>query len=208
MIQYVASGDYMGKITINYDLYNEILNARGKFIGFKVLRDKWKYALLDIPFFLSLDFLVANTLGDLDIPSAFVEQCLICASMRYLPYQMIKTFLGLDVYKEEATVRLFKVSMLLNTINVITNSELLLNSELDSRNYEIQKDSDNKKVLVENKYIMVPTHNPMFNDEGETQMTSLHQEHIIGTKNYSLSVGINQKNKQKILNPLFSVAKR
>lgn len=198
----------MGKITINYDLYNEILNAREKFIGFKVLRDKWKLAFFDIPFFLFVDFMVANTLGDLDIPSAFVEQCFICASMRYLPYQMTKTFLGLDVYKEEAKMRLFEASMLLNDINVSTNFELLLDSELDSKNYEIQKDSDDKKILVENKYIMVPTHNPMFNDEGETQMTSLHQEHVVGTREYSLSVGLNQKNKQKILNPFLSVAKR
>lgn len=198
----------MGKITINYDLYNEILNAREKFIGFKVLRDKWKLAFFDIPFFLFVDFMVANTLGDLDIPSAFVEQCFICASMRYLPYQMTKTFLGLDVYKEEAKMRLFEASMLLNDINVSTNYELLMDSYLDSKNYKIQKNDDNKRVLVENKYIMVPTHNPMFNNEGETQITSLHQEHIVGTRDYTLSVGLNQKNKQKVLSPFLSTAKR
>ncbi len=198
----------MGKITINYDLYEQILNAREKFNGFKYIRANRKIVLFDICFFLTTDFAIRNFVSDFDVPRMFIEQLLICGSTRYLPEKICDKLFDIDRYEIKVREKLLEVIPMLNNINVSTNYELLLGARLDSKNYEIQKDNTDKKVLVRNKYIMVPTHNPMFNNDGETQMTSLHQEHIVGTNEYSLSVGLNQKNKQKVLSPLLNQAKR
>ena len=190
----------MGKITINYDFFNEILNAREPLNAFKVLRTNKKV----LTFQLAYVFFTNPMFYDADkalLPLIFRSLYMFSAD-----YVIDKVFN--DPAKRYAEDKLKSLIPMLNDINISTNYELLLDSKLDSKNYEIQKDDNNKKILVQNKYIMVPTHNPIFNDEDETQMTSIHQEHIIGTKDYSLSVGINQKNKQKILSPLFSTAKR
>lgn len=140
--------------------------------------------------------------------SNFAKQFFIGSSLTYVLEKLFNATFGIDMYKEEAEEKLIGLISLLNDINVITNYELLLNSKFDSRKFEIAIDDNNKKVLVENKYIMVPTHNPMFNNEGETQLTSLHQQHIIGTDEYSLSLGFNQKNKQKVLGLALSTIRR
>ncbi len=191
----------MGKITINYDFFEQILNAREDFNSFKVIRTNRKFLTGMLGYAFCTDYILFKDMNLL-VPK-LVFDTLWVFSVTYCTDK-----LGNDIYKRKADRNLSKLLPMLNDINVSTNYELLMDSYLDSKNYKIQKNDDNKKVLVENKYIMVPTHNPIFNDEGQTQMTSIHQEHIVGTNEYSLSVGLNQKNKQKVLSPLLSTAKR
>lgn len=90
------------------------------------------------------------------------------------------------------------LSNLLNNINVNTDSELILESYKYKTEYDFNKDSESKD-LIQKKYIMVPVI-----QNGEEKEISILQEHVIGTKEYSLSCG--EPTKQKVfklaLNPM------
>ena len=199
----------MEKITINYDLSEEILNYREEFNVFKVLRTN-RYGLAGtLTYAACTDFILFKTINscNIDINNLIIPKCIFDLMWSVSVYYYMDKLQG-DVYKRRAEQNLSKLIPMLNDINVSTNFELLLDSFIDSRKTEITKDNNHHHLILENKYIMIPTHNPMFNNENETQLTSLHQEHIIGTKEYTLSIGLSQKNKQKILSPFLSTAHR
>ena len=77
----------------------------------------------------------------------------------------------------------------LNDLNVKTDYELLLESELYKKEYKIQVNEKKLPYIAESKYIMVPTHS--FN--GNMTETSILQEHVVGSKKYVLSLGSPKK---------------
>ena len=90
--------------------------------------------------------------------------------------------------KKTANEKLKILSSRLADLDVSTDSDLLL----ESKRYKIKYDIDFSEGIIpkitQNKYVMVPTHN-----DGEV---SLLQEHIVGTRNFTLSVGEPEKAKQ------------
>lgn len=73
----------------------------------------------------------------------------------------------------------------LSNLNVKTNVPMLKESIVQDTNYKFVLNKHNFPVLKQDKYILVPTYDRYGNDGVE----SLHQEHILGTKDYDISVG-------------------
>ena len=83
--------------------------------------------------------------------------------------------------KEKAAKDLNILATDLEKINIYTTKEQLLQAKKYKTEHEIINDENDKKQIKQNKYILVPTKN-----EGEI---SVLQEHIVGSEDYSLSIG-------------------
>ena len=73
----------------------------------------------------------------------------------------------------------------LNDINIATDYDLLKQSELYERKYKIEFNESKIPIIMENKYVLVPS----YNYKGDVKDTSILQEHFVGSKDYILSVG-------------------
>lgn len=100
-------------------------------------------------------------------------------------------------YKNSAKQNLKILSLLLKTINVNTSYELLLNSHKYDTTYEFETTDSSIPKIIQKKYIMVPVL-----EGGEEKEVSLVQEHIIGTKKYSLAFGSPTKVLKLAANPI------
>ncbi len=83
----------------------------------------------------------------------------------------------------------------LTEINVKTNYDMLLKSELYEKEYKFEHNEKTLLALTEKKYIYVPT----YGFDGKEQTTSILQEHDIGTRDYTLSVGEPDKQYRLVL---------
>ena len=77
----------------------------------------------------------------------------------------------------------------LKELNVSTNYDLLLKSELYEKKYKIEFNESKIPSLMQEKYILVPS----YSFSGEVLDTSIKQEHEVGTKRYVLSIGEPEK---------------
>ena len=116
------------------------------------------------------------------LPIEFIET--VCLS-----YLFANNVLGGDRYAIDATSRLNTLVSQLNDLNVNTDYDLLLQSEHYETKYKIKLNEKKLPYLLESKYIMVPT----YSYSGEIKDTSILQEHVVGSKEYVLSLGSPQK---------------
>ena len=82
-----------------------------------------------------------------------------------------------------------------DNINVKTNYEMLLKSELYEQKYKIELNDDILLSIKEEKYIYVPS----YGFDGQEKETSILQEHNLGTQSYMLSVGEPEKQYRRVL---------
>ena len=183
------------KIKINYDLLSKIqetntgsLQKTVKTILLKTGITMTIIGVLDTVSSYSTENLLNEILGGLGI-------CLTIHTSGTLLTNLMSSKLN----KIAALKDLMTLSLLLNNININTNFILLLKSYKYKTEYKINSDEDSNHKLVQKKYIMVPVH-----DSGEEKEISLVQEHVIGTKEYSLSYGSPKKAKvlRLALNPM------
>lgn len=80
----------------------------------------------------------------------------------------------------------------LKTIQVHTNLTALQEAKVIKTNYKLKLDDQKKPFLKQNKYIQVSAYNGL----GNQYEATLYQEHIIGTKDYDISVGEPEKKVQ------------
>lgn len=78
---------------------------------------------------------------------------------------------------------LINLSKDLKSLNINTNLELLKDSEVVKTNYKFKLNENKLPVLKEDKYIRIKTLHPY----GKEQEEYLHQEHIIGRREYEIS---------------------
>ena len=101
----------------------------------------------------------------------------------------------IEEYAREASERLKKLAVMLQDINVKTDYEMLLKSELYEKKYKIESNDDKLLTLKEEKYIYVPS----YGFDGKEKETSILQEHDIGSHSYMLSVGEPEKQYRRVL---------
>lgn len=183
------------KIVINYDLLSKIQEAK---TGFS-LENTGKPILLKsgigITIWMSIGAFASLT------PERLID-FFSKGIIFNLSYQTIingtVNLILLKFIKNRSKDALERLSLLLNGLNVNTDAELMLDSYKYKTEYKIDK-TDNTKDIVQKKYIMVPVM-----DNGEEKEVSILQEHVIGSKIYSLSCG--EPTKQKVfklaLNPM------
>ena len=101
----------------------------------------------------------------------------------------------IDNYTYIARERLKRLSTMLKDINVKTNYDMLLKSELYEQKYKIESSDSSIIPVKEEKYIYVPS----YGFDGKEKETSILQEHNIGSHTYTLSVGEPEKQYRKVL---------
>ena len=90
-----------------------------------------------------------------------------------------------DIYKEDSKRNLERLALLLSTVNVNTSYNLLEESECYYRKYKFKFNKDKILQVLESKYILVP----VYDTNGDTKKVSILQEHVVGSKEYVLSMG-------------------
>lgn len=167
------------KLVINYDFFNAVLNVNENFTPLKLVRNnKRLYSMYYLPFFLIGNFLSTNSLVTV-LKELIIEYGFVIGT-ELLAFSLSKT----DIYKNKSISDLKKLAGDLRKLFVKTDYDLLLNSELNSKKIKI---NINKEVfnIMEHKYILVPSYD--FNNN--IKMTSILQEHVIGSDEYILSIG-------------------
>ena len=183
------------KIIINYDLLAKINEARTGFSFQETVKPVLIKTGFSIPFFSIIAPFFYSSPEQM-MNHVYRTTCFFFF-LESITYGGCNLILAKRI-KNKAKDTLKRLSSLLKEINVNTNDKLILNSYKYKTEYKINK-NENFKDLVQNKYIIV-----LVIENGEEKEISILQEHIIGSKIYSLSLGKPQKEKvfKLALNPM------
>ena len=169
------------KLMINYDFFNKIRNVREPLSPLKIIRNEKKgyivrYSLLTI--------IIWAPAKDITITSILPVLFGIQISLEFLFLKLLG-----DIYVDEAKDDLKMLIPQLRDLQINTNYELLLKSELYQTKYKIKFNEKKLPYILQSKYVMIPT----YNYNGDEAETSILQEHVVGTKEYVLSLGSPKK---------------
>lgn len=166
------------KILLNYDLIDKIKVAQTG-IKFKEIS---KSVATNMILYTPLTFLfnqITNTPED-NLPD------LLFGIGIYTALNSAKELALFKNNMKEAESDLIRLVSCLDQINVSTTYDQLLESQKYKTEYKLlEKNDEAIRKLQQNKYILIPTKND--------EEVSILQEHVIGTKDYSLSIGAPQK---------------
>ena len=184
------------KLVINYDFWLAIKNVNEPTGPLKVIRNnKYRY-MIYAPLWYTMDRFLLE-----DDPKATLG-AILCSYGIVLSIDLARIYSekknsgsNMDIYAKEASNKLIKLSSQLQEINIKTNYDMLLKSELYDKKYKIELNKDKIPFLKEEKYILVPSYGF---DEKEKE-TSILQEHVLGSSSYILSVGEPDKIYRKVL---------
>jgi len=177
------------KININYDLMTKIAEANNGFVLKKTVKRILIYSAISI------------TIAQVIVPGeASLSEELLKGIVTVVPIHTLgaaATDLTLIESKKRLALNKLKaLSLALNQLNLNTDSELLLKSQKYKTEYNFNHNDSTTPKLEERKYIMIPVY-----ENGEEKEVSVLQEHIIGTKTYSLSLGSPKKVVKLSFNP-------
>lgn len=175
------------KIIINYDLLDKIREAK---TGISLNRSTKTFIITG-----NFSLLASMFFALILIPKELLIKYIPEISARTLLYHtLIRTtidLLTIKPYKIISKEQLRELSYQLRDININTDKDLILDSYKYKTEYKWVK-SEKDIDLIQKKYIMVPVI-----ENGEEKEVSILQEHAIGSKTYSLSIG--EPTKQKVL---------
>lgn len=171
------------KVLINYDLIDSVKNVNEPFTPFKLIRNsKKRWVKINLPIYAAIDLTINE-------PSVLLPllgfQFLFITNLEYFSFKAI----GYDPFREKSELNLRNLAVELQDFNVDTDYEQILKSEEIERVYNLRLNNHKLPVLVESKYILVPTYT--FNRG--TKDTYFFQEHVVGSNSYVLSLGSPKK---------------
>ena len=167
-------------IIINYDFWEHILDAKEELTPFKIIRNnKRKWARFQFPLYTLVDAVVT---GDL-------RATILCLTIQFggligVEYFACKSFDD-DAYAKIAKKDLTSLAQKMNDNYVKTSYPLLLDSEYYDRQFKIHFNESKLPEMVEKKYVLVPT----YGLDGNINTISIVQNHVVGSKEYVLTVG-------------------
>lgn len=182
------------KVPINFDLEDAVKNANGILSYKKILINELKLSLVAYGALSGIEGLILGPDGIKWLANAGI--CIGAAGILF--YGVKKQF---EVPKfnyhlrGEGYIALKRVALLLNEY-IKTDADLLQETEVTKREYKPILEKE-RIGLQQNKYFLIPTHNGM----GKISMSSILQEHEIGTHRYVLSLGT--PNKELVLAPSY-----
>ena len=181
------------KLVINYDFFNAIRDVNEPLTPMKIVRNNRKYKLL-APVTLGIGYLGGMS------PESIARYLILWYGIYITTDLALDNAIkrlnnNVDSYALTASTRLKNLSLKLDDINVKTNYDMLLESELYEKKYTIEKNDDKLISLFEKKYIYVPS----YGFDGKEKETSILQEHDIGSSVYTLSVGEPEKQYRRVL---------
>lgn len=170
------------KIKVNYELMQKIdiankgFSLKGSIINNSKFCGKW------FLFFCLIDG-IFNSDHNLDVLNNLCTQAITFSIFGFIDITFAKFFGNQKIEFAENDLRM--LSRQLASLHVKTNVPLLKESVVQDTNYKFVLNKHNFPVLKQDKYILVPT----YDSYGNHDVESLHQEHILGTKDYDISVG-------------------
>lgn len=166
------------KLIINYDFFEAVCNTREPFGPLKVVRNKKrKWEVVDLPLFIGFSLLAPDrVVGNAALISTYM-------GLDVVSHLMVHAITKEDIFVDDASNNLKKLVAQFHDLNISTDYELLLQSELYKRKYNVELKE--KPHLLESKYIMVP----IYHFNGDVKDTSILQEHVVGSRQYVLSLG-------------------
>lgn len=178
----------MLKIETDYDLFDLISGAKTgmqhKRIVKKIVGYSIATSMINLPFEM-----MAEQPGKEIMISTLYFFC--CNSMGFpAAYYMLR-----DNTKKYSKEDLEKIVRQLSSFDVCVGYESLLKAYKYDKEYETIKSESAIPKILEKKYIMVPCSNDV------SDGVSLVQEHIVGSKKYTLSVGEVQKTYKLVKSP-------
>lgn len=174
------------KIRINYDFFDKIKDANeDKPTVFTLIRNNKHIFILETLVLMFIEFLNYRLLPP---PSPFDHFVFVFLAYRTLICEKIAGSLlfkkeNINIYKEDAIVKLLELLKQLKKLYLNTDYQLLLKTELYKHEYSL-KFKDGIPRIIEKKYFNVPAYG--FNNQIKTR--SVLQEHVIGSRYYDLSL--------------------
>lgn len=176
------------KLIINYDLMNEIGISNTGFNLKRFAKKMVLYTGITIPITASTHAINPNSFPIVSLVSGYLYATFIFGGSE----------LALrNVNQQLADSRLKNLASSLTKINIYTDVDSIKKARLYKTQYQIIR--DDKPAIQQNKFMMIPTNGTFNADE-----ISLQQEHIIGSKEYVLSMGEPKKKHSKVLSSAFA----
>ena len=167
-------------LMVDFDAYNAIKDVQERYTVTKVTRNNNRllFKLNSAAALLALAMFDGNY---------FIKFAVLMFVIMFSTYSLNMLFYLLygDIYKEDSKRNLERLALLLSTVNVNTSYDLLEESECYYRKYKFKFNKDKILQVLESKYILVP----VYDTNGDTKKVSILQEHVIGSKEYVLSMG-------------------
>lgn len=171
-------------LVINYDFINAVLNVNENFTVKKLVRNnKDHWIMFNIPIVSVIEYFIAGNQFFNYMPLATAVHFFIIFQFELIEYGIFG-----DKYKDTSKERLMLLTSLLKDLDINTSYELLKDSKCyhKVRNIKIHNKCPQ---IIDSKYILVPN----YDYKGDIVETSILQEHVLGTKTYTLSIGEPQK---------------
>lgn len=169
------------KLVINFDFFNTICNINEPFNGFRIIKDRSiRFSKTTMPFLFLLDcaFLDCNFIS--------VFNWLFLQYLIDLGYGIVDCMdCDEEDYKKSDIKKIMSLVKSFRDINISTDYELLLQSQLYSKNYNINTKVKGLFDILEEKYFEVF----VYDYKGDIDTVSIKQEHVVGSKEYVLSLG-------------------
>ena len=175
------------KLQINFDLLEKIALANKGFTLKKNISRILFYTTISTTFYLGMASVTK-------VESALLRQILIGLATNTFIVG-ITSAIDSKSNKEKAMKHLQLLSKYLEVLNIETSDILLAQGYKYQTDYEFDKDDSLK--INKKEYIMIPVY-----DNGQEREISILQEHIIGTKKYTLSCGEPNKALKLANNPI------
>ena len=184
------------KININYDFFSAVQDANEKFGTLKIIRNNRFIYFGFIP-----SMMVTKVSIGIPIYWAIlsaVDTAMLCYIISSIDNYLFKKReqIPVDFYAYHALTRLAVLRIQLNDINVNLDGEALLAAKLYSERYHVVVNEHKIPMLQHDKFILVKGTTNYSKEEKEI---SILQEHIVGTEDYTLSVGEPEKKYKRVL---------
>ena len=168
------------KLVINYDFYSAIKDSNEPMGIMKMVRNNKEWVYIWVPTWMIININTSN--GNL-------LEALAITGIEYTNLAMVSTafekLIGIDRYKLKADRNLKILASQLKDLNISTDYNLLLKSELYEKKTKVILNEEKFPQMIQSKYILVPT----YNYNGDIKEVSIEQEHVVGSKEYVLSLG-------------------
>lgn len=182
------------KLINNFDLEDIIINANGNINYKKVILNELK--IPGIAFGLTFSLLVI-----MEQYQAIYNNIIFDSlwGMNNIIFRNLDLKLNKDKRKLQSMKTLLELCNQLNNLYIKTTPSMLAESSLSQIKYKVRLNEKKIPVIQQNKYFLVPTHDSLYN----VKDTSILQEHIIGSKEYIISLESPKKSFQ--LRPAFNI---
>lgn len=181
------------KLVINYDLIDAIRNVNEPLTPFKVVRNRKNNFLTYLSILTLINFCQGSSVLETIEKLGMYFGTVISADILIA---MSKSTTSVDFFADESSKNLKRLVGELEALNISTSYDLLLKSEIYDKKYKVEMNKEQLPHIAEKKYILVPS----YTYNGDIKDTSVLQEHIVGSKQYVLSLG----SLKKVFKPSYS----